>query len=245
VEEKAKMTSRIEIIAVSKKFTKKEALFDFSLIANEGECIALCGGNGAGKSTLLQIVAGISHPSKGKVIVDKVDLLQNRKAYVSRIGYMPDEFIAQETMTVTEFLTFYAKFRKIGLRRVKEVIQVLGLEEKKDEMLKHLSKGMRQRLLFGQAWIGNPPVLILDEPTNGLDPYWIDIFTKLVFKIKNSGTTILFSTHMMDVAAEVADQVIFMEKGKQISVLENDFQNEKLFMDKLLQFYRKKVMTEI
>lgn len=126
------------------------------------------------------------------------------------------------------------------LRRVKEVIQVLGLEEKKDEMLKHLSKGMRQRLLFGQAWIGNPPVLILDEPTNGLDPYWIDVFIKLVIKIKNSGTTILFSTHMMDVAAEVADQVIFMEKGKQISVLENDFQNEKLFMDKLLQFYRKK-----
>jgi ABC-2 type transport system ATP-binding protein len=234
------MKSRLEIIGVSKKFQSKVALWGFSLMANEGECIALCGGNGAGKSTLLQIVAGTSHPSEGKVLVDNVDLLQNRKAYVSKIGYMPDEFIAQETMTVTEFLTFYAKLRKSSHQRVKEVIQLLGLEEKKNEMLKNLSKGMRQRLLFGQAWIGNPDVLILDEPTNGLDPYWIDVFIKLIFKIKNGGTTILFSTHMMDVAAEVAERVIFMEKGKQISVLKNDFQNEKQFMDKLLQFYRKK-----
>lgn len=169
-----------------------------------------------------------------------MDLRRNRKSFVSQIGYMPDEFIAQETMTVTEFLSFYAKFRKIPSKRVVEVIQILGLEEKKHESIKHLSKGMRERLLFGQAWIGFPLVMILDEPTNGLDPYWIDVFIKLMIDIKRSGTTILFSTHMMDVAAEVADRVIFMEKGKQVLALSNNHQKVTQFMDNLLHLYRGK-----
>jgi ABC-2 type transport system ATP-binding protein len=122
---------------------------------------------------------------------------------------------------------------------VEEVISVLGLDGKKNEMIRHLSKGMRQRLLFGQAWMGNPLVLILDEPTNGLDPYWIDVFIKLVNAIKRKGTTILFSTHMMDVAAEVADQVIFMENGAQVFSLKNEHDNVKQFMDKLLHLYRR------
>ncbi len=82
--------------------------------------------------------------------------------------------------------------------------------------------------------------MILDEPTNGLDPYWIDVFIKLMIDIKRSGTTILFSTHMMDVAAEVADRVIFMEKGKQVLALSNNHQNVTQFMDNLLHLYRGK-----
>ncbi|MEH7501243.1 ABC transporter ATP-binding protein [Neobacillus drentensis] len=234
------MTNRLEVKNVSKLFRKKIALHPFSLLAECGECIVLCGGNGAGKSTLLHIIAGISSPGDGTVIIDKIDIKNNRNNYVSLIGYMPDEFFAQETMTVTEFLTFYGTFRKVAQSRVKEVIQVLGLEAKKDNMIKHLSKGMRQRLLFGQAWIANPAVLILDEPTNGLDPYWIDVFIDLLKKIKKSGTTIIFSTHMMDVAAEVADQIVFMENGKQIEKIKNDHVNPKQFMVELLNRYRHK-----
>lgn len=234
------MTNRLEVKNVSKLFRKKIALHPFSLLAEGGECIVLCGGNGAGKSTLLHIIAGISSPGNGTVIIDKIDIKNNRNNYVSLIGYMPDEFFAQETMTVTEFLTFYGTFRKVAQSRVKEVIQVLGLEAKKDNMIKHLSKGMRQRLLFGQAWIANPAVLILDEPTNGLDPYWIDVFIDLLKKIKKSGTTIIFSTHMMDVAAEVADQIVFMENGKQIEKIKNDHVNPKQFMVELLNRYRHK-----
>lgn len=234
------MTIRLEVSNVSKIFKKKTALHPFSLLAEEGECIVLCGGNGAGKSTLLHIIAGISSPGDGTVIIDKIDMKNNRKKYVSLIGYMPDEFFAQETMTVTEFLTFYGTFRKVAQNRIKEVIQILGLEAKKDEMIKHLSKGMRQRLLFGQAWIANPAVMILDEPTNGLDPYWIDVFINLLKKIKKSGTTIIFSTHMMDVAAEVADQIVFMENGKQIESIKNDHLNPNQFMVELLNRYRHK-----
>jgi ABC-2 type transport system ATP-binding protein len=234
------MMARLEIKNTAKKFKKKTALYPFSLTAREGQCIALCGGNGAGKSTLLHIIAGISSPSEGTVLVNNIDLLKNRKGYVTQIGYMPDEFFAQEAMTVLEFLNFYANLRRVPSKRVMEIIHLLGLVEQKNDIIKHLSKGMRQRLLFGQALIGNPCVLILDEPTNGLDPYWIDVFIKLLLDLKKMGTTIIFSTHMMDVAAETADQVLFMENGKTAALLTNDYQNTKEFMDKLLHLYRKK-----
>jgi len=230
----------IDIKNVSKVFKQKTALYPLTLTAADGECIVLCGGNGAGKSTLLHIIAGISAPNDGTVLINQVDIKQNRKQYVSLIGYMPDEFFAQETLTVKEFLTFYGTFRKTVQSRVDDVIHLLGLEARKDEMVKHLSKGMRQRLLFGQAWLANPSVLILDEPTNGLDPYWIDVFIELLKKIKQSGTTVIFSTHMMDVAAEVADQVIFMEDGRMIEAIQNDHSNPKQFMLELLSRYRQK-----
>ncbi|MEH7248016.1 ABC transporter ATP-binding protein [Neobacillus niacini] len=233
------MTTRLEIKRASKVFKKNIALHPFSLQVEAGECIALCGGNGAGKSTLLHIIAGISSPGEGTVIIEDVDILKDRKKYVSLIGYMPDEFYAQETLTVHEFLSFYAAFRNTPPTRITEVIRILGLEEKKDEMVKHLSKGMRQRLLFGQAWAGQPAVLILDEPTNGLDPYWIDIFITLLKEIKSSGSTIVFSTHMMDVASEVADRVLFMEDGKLVTLLKNDHINPNKFMVDLLHLYRK------
>lgn len=229
----------LEIQGVSKLFKKKTALQPFSLSAAQGECIALCGGNGAGKSTLLDIIAGISAPSTGTVKLNGIDLSTSRKKYISSIGYMPDEFFAQENMTVTEFLTFYGRFRSVPNHRIQEVIGTIGLEAKHNERLKHLSKGMRQRLLFGQAWLAKPSVLILDEPTNGLDPYWINVFVSLLKKIKQSGTTIIFSTHMMDVAAEAADRIIFMENGAQTEIIENDGQNPDRFMVNLLNHYRK------
>ncbi|WP_066314843.1 ABC transporter ATP-binding protein [Bacillus sp. FJAT-29814] len=229
----------LEINGISKAFKKKTALQPFSLSARPGECIALCGGNGAGKSTLLDIVAGISAPSSGTVKLTGVDLHTDRKNYISAIGYMPDEFFAQEMLTVAEFLTFYGRFRNVPAKRIQEVIGTLGLETKQNERLKHLSKGMRQRLLFGQAWLAQPALMILDEPTNGLDPYWINVFIDLLKKIKQTGTTILFSTHMMDVAAEVADRIIFMENGTQLEIIENSGGNPDRFMVDLLNRYRK------
>lgn len=235
------MTAQLVIQNVSKVFKKKTALHSFSLHVNGGECIALCGGNGAGKSTLLHIIAGISAANNGTTMIDGVDIRLNRNKYVSLIGYMPDEFFAQESLTVSEFLHFYASFRKVSSTRIDEVTRILGLEDKKQEQIKHLSKGMRQRLLFGQAWLANPSVLILDEPTNGLDPYWIDVFIQLIKEIKKSGTTIIFSTHMMDVAAEVADQVLFMENGKLVKTIYNDHSKSSQFLMELLHLYRKKV----
>lgn len=234
------MTNCLEVRNISKIIKGKTALYPFSMTAEAGECIALCGGNGAGKSTLLQLIAGISKPVDGTVFINQVDIKINRKKYVSFIGYMPDEFFAQETMTVFEFLTFYGAFRKISKTRIMEVINILGLQDKKNEQIKNLSKGMKQRLLFGQALIADPVVLILDEPTNGLDPYWIDVFIDLLKKIKSKGTIVIFSTHMMDVAAEAADKIIFMDNGKQTEIIKNEHCNSKKFMVDLLKRYRQK-----
>lgn len=98
---------------------------------------------------------------------------------------------------------------------------------------------MRQRLLFGQACIGKPKLLILDEPTNGLDPFWIDVFVKRLIEIKLTGTTIIFSTHMMDVAAEIADRILFMDRGQLVKEINNDHQNPSKLMMELVRLYRK------
>ncbi|MFD3448371.1 ABC transporter ATP-binding protein [Microbacteriaceae bacterium 4G12] len=230
--------SVLHIESVCKEYKDKIALAPFSLQAEPGECIVLCGGNGAGKSTLLHILAGISKPSKGTVLLQGMDIQKQRKKYITNIGYMPDEFPIQETMGTKEFLTFYASLRKVSQERVKRLIQMLGLEEKKHEKVKALSKGMRQRLLFGQACLGGPALLLLDEPTNGLDPYWMNVFVQMLQDMKEQGTIIIFSTHMMDIAAEIGDRVFFMEEGKVVKVLNNERQDTTKFTLELLQLHR-------
>ncbi|WP_410984712.1 ABC transporter ATP-binding protein [Bacillus cereus] len=227
----------LKLKEVCKRYKKKKALSPTSLQSKEGECIVLCGGNGAGKSTLLEIIAGISIPTTGTVQLGDIELEKDRKRYVSEIGYMPDDFHAQQDMTVQEFLLFYAAFRNVGKKRVQEIIKMLGLSEKQNERLHRLSKGMRQRVLFGQACLANPRILILDEPTNGLDPYWVDEFLTILKILKKSGTMIIFSTHMMDVAAEIGDRIFFMKEGKVIQEIKNNGDLESLTL-KLLQMHR-------
>lgn len=230
------MTS-LQVSEVSKTYKTKVALSAFSLKAKKGECIVLCGGNGAGKSTLLHILAGILAPTSGTVMLNDISLQKNRNAYVSQIGYMPDEFYAQQMMTVQEFLFFYAALRKTRKSKVQEILERIGLAEKKRELVKNLSKGMRQRLLFGQALLGEPALLLLDEPTNGLDPFWVNIFVNLLKEMKESGTIIIFSTHMMDVAAEVGDHILFMRDGSVVKRIRNTGNKEETTLQ-LLQLHR-------
>ena len=114
---------------------------------------------------------------------------------------------------------------------------MIGLDDKKRELVKSLSKGMRQRLLFGQSILAQPPVLLLDEPTNGLDPYWVNRFVEILNGMKKSGTIIVFSTHMMDVAAETGDVILFMKQGKVIQTIKNETSNEETTM-KLMKLHR-------
>ena len=228
----------LNVSDISKLYKTKTALEPISLTVKEGKCIALCGGNGAGKSTLLNILASISSPSSGTVLIDGINMVKQKKEYVSLIGCMPDEFHAQGEMSVEEFLSFYADIRAVSKDRIEEVIASMGLCDKRKELVKNLSKGMRQRLLVGQSILGEPRLLIMDEPTNGLDPYWINEFIDLIKKLKETGTITVFSTHMMDVAAEIADHVLFIEKGHLTKTLENDFSDMDGFTKKLLMLYR-------
>ena len=208
--------TRLKVDGVSKVYKEKTALHPCSFEAEAGSCVVLCGGNGAGKSTLLQMIAAISTPTTGTTIIDDINIKDDRESYLKKIGFMPDDFYAQEMMTVEEFLNFYGAFRKVTKERINQVIELIGLTDKRRELVKSLSKGMRQRLIFGQSILAEPAVLLMDEPTNGLDPYWVNRFVEIVSEIKKSGTTIVFSTHMMDVAAETGDLIVFMKQGEVI-----------------------------
>ncbi|WP_428910223.1 ABC transporter ATP-binding protein [Niallia sp. Krafla_26] len=229
--------TELKVENVSRVYKKKTALYPCSFEAVEGTCIVLCGGNGAGKSTLLQIIAGVLYPTSGKTSINGKDIKYDRENYLKEIGFMPDDFHAQEMMTVEEFLSFYGALRKVKRERIDEVMNLVGLYEKKRELVKSLSKGMRQRLLFGQSLLDQPHVLLLDEPTNGLDPYWVNQFVKIINEIKKSGTIIVFSTHMMDVAAETGDTILFMKQGQVIQTIKNENTVEETTM-KLMKLHR-------
>ncbi|WP_428839292.1 ABC transporter ATP-binding protein [Bacillus massilinigeriensis] len=228
---------RLTIDQVSKKYKEKAALHPCNFEAESGSCTVLCGGNGAGKSTLLSIIAGVLAPSTGSVMIEGITVKGNRKKYLDCLGYMPDDFHAQEAITAKEFLSFYASLRKQGSENVEEVLEMIGLKEKASIPVKMLSKGMRQRLLFGQAILAKPPVLLLDEPTNGLDPYWVSKFVEVIEKLKKEGITIVFSTHMMDVAAETGDRILFMKQGRIMSEILNEVKSEKTILT-LLKLHR-------
>lgn len=199
---------------VSKSIEKKTIVHPVSLQISSGDIVALCGGNGAGKSTLLRMTAGIIQPTSGKLSVNGLEHRKKRKEYAESIGYMPDDFHFQQPLSALELLTFYAELKGIKEDRVLQLLEQMGLTEVKHKPASAYSKGMRQRLLFAQALLAKPPLLILDEPTNGLDPYWMEAFIASLLELKQAGHTVLFSTHQLHVAEKVADQVVFMADGQ-------------------------------
>ncbi|MGD6940659.1 ABC transporter ATP-binding protein [Cytobacillus gottheilii] len=229
--------SQFIVDGISKMYKEKVALHTTSFQAEPGSCIVLCGGNGAGKSTMINILAGISVPNEGNVFLGDVNPNSKRKEYLQQIGFMPDDYRAQDTLSVKEFLLFYASIRRIHKDRVGEVLDQIGLSDKSSMHVKSLSKGMKQRLLFGQSLLSNPKLLIMDEPTNGLDPYWVDQFLAVLTELKSNGTIIIFSTHMMDFAAEIGSEILFMKEGKVIEVLKSD-QPVKNNISRLMQLHR-------
>ncbi|WP_455675013.1 ABC transporter ATP-binding protein [Pradoshia sp.] len=237
-EKESKLDGNLIMERVSKQYKQKHALHPFSMKMSEGECVVLCGGNGAGKSTILNILAGISKPTTGTVVLNGIEMEKDKMAYVTYIGYMPDEFLAQGEMSVREFLAFYASLRMVTRDKIDQIITQIGLSEKQSEQVKALSKGMRQRLLLGQAILDEPDLLIMDEPTNGLDPFWINEFIELIHTLKKKGMMIIFSTHMMDVAAEVGDRIMFIQEGKLAQSLDNDGKDIPGFTRRLLELYR-------
>ncbi|WP_274518873.1 ABC transporter ATP-binding protein [Tumebacillus flagellatus] len=195
----------------------REIVEPLSLSLPPGRVMALCGGNGAGKSTLIKMVVGVSRPTTGAIRVQGLEWRRNRMEYARRIGFMPDDFQFAAGVSAWETLCFYGGLRGVGKQRVAEVVEIVGLTEACGKQVSDFSKGMRQRLLFAQALLARPALLVLDEPTNGLDPYWMESLAELLVQLKAEGQTVLFSTHQLDVAEAVADEVVFLNRGRVIS----------------------------
>lgn len=202
--------------AVSKTIRGTPIVNDIDLEVRAGEAVALCGGNGAGKSTMLRMIVGIAEPSRGTINTNGISSKADRKRYAEQIGYMPDDYIFANGLSARETLSFWAAMRGLPKAVVQQALEKVGLADVQAKPVKSFSKGMRQRLLFAQAIMAKPPLLVMDEPTNGLDPYWMESFVKLVRSLKEEGCAVLFSTHQLHVAEAVADRILFMDNGELI-----------------------------
>jgi len=207
----------VDIQNLSKRIKKKQLVMPLDYQLSSGKILALCGGNGAGKSTLIRLIAGLIKPTKGLVTINGLNRKKHKQQFLKQFGYMPDDFQFQKSMTTKETIHFYAKIKNIGKTRYEETLKQVGLFDKRNEKVGHFSKGMNQRLLLAQALLASPRLLILDEPTNGLDPYWVNQFCELMRSAKNNGQTIIFSTHDLHVAENIADEVMFLKDGKVMS----------------------------
>lgn len=203
----------LELDNVSKTIGKQVIVHPVTLRLGQGKTLALCGGNGAGKSTLLRMIAGILQPTTGTIRAGGLVWKRQRKAYAEQLGYMPDDFQFGSSLSAWETIAFYASLRGVGKERAKEVLELVDLFAVRQKPVSAFSKGMRQRLMFAQAILAKPRLLLLDEPTNGLDPFWTDMFVQLANDIKAEGTTIVFSTHHLQVAEATADEALFLHQG--------------------------------
>lgn len=206
----------IKVDYITKSFGLLKALDGISFEAKKGEVLGLLGPNGAGKTTTLKILSGYWQPDTGKVQIAGFDILKKPEVAKRKIGYLPESLPLYEDMRVFEYLKFVAEIRDIVpeqlLIRIKEVAEMTGLTTVMGKTIAQLSKGYRQRIGLAQAIMHDPEVLILDEPTTGLDPNQIVEIRELIKKISLE-KTILFSTHILSEAAAVCNRVVIINHG--------------------------------
>ena len=205
----------IIIEKVNKFYGKQHALADISFSLKKGEIVGFLGPNGAGKSTLMKIITCYLHQDSGKVQVSNLDTLEEDLTIKSTIGYLPEHNPLYTDMYIKEYLNFAGSIYKIdNLRnRIAEIIQQTGLTTEQNKKIKELSKGFKQRVGLAATLIHNPEVLILDEPTTGLDPNQLIEIRNLI-KDVGKDKTVLLSTHIMQEVEKMCNRVIIINKGK-------------------------------
>lgn len=200
---------------VTKIYGKQKALDNVSFSVQKGEIVGFLGPNGAGKSTMMKIITGYIPPTDGSVEVNGMNLIEHALEIKKQIGYLPEQNPLYYEMYVKEFLEFVAKLYGIKntTQKVKEMIQVCGLQIEQHKKIGTLSKGYKQRVGLAQALIHNPSVLILDEPTSGLDPNQLEEIRNLIKEL-GKNKTVLFSTHIMQEVEAICNKVIIIHRGK-------------------------------
>ncbi len=207
----------IEVSNLTKKFGPHTAVDNISFSVEEGEILGFLGPNGAGKTTTMNIMTGYISSSEGSVKINGYDILENPETAKKHIGYLPDVPPIYGDMTVMEYLNFVCDIKKVKKsereKMLKEIIDIVKIDEVKGRLSKNLSKGYKQRVGLAQALVGFPEVIILDEPTNGLDPKQI-IEMRDVIKKLSSKHTVILSSHILSEVSAVCDRVLIISKGK-------------------------------
>lgn len=202
----------IQVSLVNKFYNQQQALTEVSFEVGKGEIVGFLGPNGAGKSTMMKILTGFIKPSSGEVIVDEIDVLTSALEAKKNIGYLPEHNPLYADMYVREYLHFQAAIFKVDKTQIEECIDKVGLSLEAHKKIHQLSKGYQQRVGLAAAILHNPTVLILDEPTTGLDPNQL-VEIRTLIKELGKEKTVLFSTHIMQEVEAVADKVIILNKG--------------------------------
>ncbi len=206
----------IDIVNVTKRYGSVHALRDVSFRAERGGVLGLLGQNGAGKTTLLNILTGYLAPTSGHVLINGRDPLLEPAEAKKHLGYLPEHPPLYDEMTVREYLAFAAELKGVEKRaipaHIDEVMELTGLSDMRGRLLAHLSKGYRQRAGMAQALCGDPAVLVLDEPTVGLDPKQI-IEIRGLIRTLGTGRTIIFSSHILTEVQQLCDHVIILHGG--------------------------------
>lgn len=200
---------------VTKKYGHRVAIENISVSFEEGKITGFLGLNGAGKSTTMKIITTYFKPTSGKVYVDSIDVVEKPYKIRKLIGYLPENFPIYDNLTVLDFLRFVALAKDVenADKEIEKTMELVGIKEYRNRFLKELSKGYRQRVGIAQAIIGSPKVIILDEPTQGLDPAQIIEIRKLI-KDLSLNRTIILSTHIMQEVEAICDNVVIIHKGK-------------------------------
>lgn len=202
----------LQIINLTKKFGGQTALNNINLNIDKNEIIGLLGPNGAGKSTLMKSIVGALKIDEGQILFNGKDITESETESKKNIGFLPENNPLYNEMYVKEYLQFVADIHKISKSRVDEVIELVGITPEKSKKIGQLSKGYRQRVGLAQAILHQPDLLILDEPTNGLDPNQIIEIRNVIKEIGREKTVIL-STHIMQEVEALCNRVILIHQG--------------------------------
>ena len=212
-------TPLVSLTDAGKEYPKLTALHSVNMELNQGEVLGLFGHNGAGKTTMMKLILGVISPSHGQVSVMGM-APDSKEAWHMRekVGYLPENVSFYEQLTGLEVLTYFAKLKGYNKKHAIELLEQVGIAHAMKRQVKTYSKGMRQRLGLAQAFIGQPKLLLLDEPTVGLDPIATADFYKTVDQLKSQGTSVILCSHVLPGVEQHIDRALIMSKGNVLAM---------------------------
>ncbi len=210
------MINTIEVKSISKSYGRIKALDNVSFTAKKGDIIALLGPNGSGKTTLLNILSTVLSQDKGDVFILTKNIEFNKMFIKKNLGFLAEGSPLYADMSVISFLSYIAKIKNENIKSIKEIAEMVKITNVLDQKIETLSKGYLRRVSFAQSLLGSPQILLLDEPTDGLDPNQKDVIREVIKNISKQ-KTIIISTHLLDDVQTLANKIVLINKGKIIA----------------------------